>query len=58
MSEGEKKAGASLTTGFKTVAEIRREQDVHEGVYTDKKLLLPTLILIACGVLGFILSIL
>ena len=60
MSEHEKKEGAqggvSLTSGFTTTAEIRRQQDVHEGVYKDKKLLIPTLILIACGVLGFILS--
>lgn len=58
MSEGEKKAGGSLTTGFTTVAEIRRQQDVHEAVYSEKKLLVPTLILLACGVLGFILSVL
>lgn len=56
MSEGEKKAGMSLTTGFTTTAEIRRKQDVHVGVYGEKKLLIPTLFLIACGVLGLILS--
>ena len=57
MSEDQKKEGASLTTGFTTVAEIRRKEDVHEGVYSDKKLLIPTLILIACGILGFIISV-
>ena len=56
MSEGEKKSGVSLTSGFTTVAEIRRKQDVHGGVYGEKKLLIPTLLLILSGALGFILS--
>jgi hypothetical protein len=58
MSEGEKKAGVSLTTGFTTTAEIRRQQDTHEGVYKNKKLLVPTLILIGSCILGFVLSLL
>jgi|GEM_PF-2205803 len=58
MSEGEKKVGVSLTTGFTTTAEIRRQQDTHEGVYKEKKLLIPTLLLICCAALGLILSLL
>ena len=57
MSEAEKKEGQSLTSGFTTVAEIRRKEDVHESVYGEKRLLIPTLILIACGILGFIISV-
>lgn len=56
MSE-EKKSVTTLTTGFTTIAEIRRQQDVHEAVYSEKKLLLPTIILIAAGILGLILSV-
>jgi hypothetical protein len=54
MSEGEQ--GKSLTTGFTTVAEIRRKNDVHELVYSDKKILIPTLCVVAAAVLGMIIS--
>lgn len=58
MSEEGKKSAATLTTGFTTVAQIRREKDVHEAVYGHKDLLIPTIVLIACGILGFVLSVL
>ena len=54
MSEEEK--SKSLTTGFTTVAEIRRKEDVHELVYADKKLLLPTLCIVCLAILGLVLS--
>ncbi len=54
MSEEEK--GKSLTTGFTMVAEIRRKEDVHELVYADKKLLLPTLCIVCLALLGLVLA--
>ena len=53
MSEEEK----SLTSGFETTAEIRCREDVHENVYADKKLLLPTLGVAAVCLLGMIIAI-
>ena len=40
------------------VAERRYKEDVHENIYADPRLLIPTLILIALGIVGFIISIL
>ena len=54
MSDEEKTK--SLTTGFTTVAETRRKEDVHEFVYADKKLLIPTLVIVCIAVIGLILS--
>ena len=54
MSDEEKTK--SLTTGFTTVAETRRKEDVHELVYADKKLLIPTLAIICIAIIGMILS--
>jgi len=54
MSEEEK--SKSLTTGFTTVAEKRRKEDVHELVYADIKLLIPTLTIACLAAVGVILS--
>ncbi len=53
MSEEEKIK--ELTTGFTTVAE-KRKSDVHEAVYADNDLLLPTLGIVGACVLGFVLA--
>jgi len=57
MSTYEEKV-KELTTGFTLVAETRRKEDVHEGVYADKALLLPTLGLLGLCLLGLIFAIL
>jgi len=54
MSDEEK--SKSLTTGFTTVAETRRKEDVHELVYADTKLLIPTLAIVCLAAIGLILS--
>jgi len=50
----EEKSG--LTTGFTTEAE-RRKNEPHEFVYSDKNLTLPTLVLVGCSILGFVLAV-
>jgi len=53
MADEEK--SKNLTTGFTTVAE-KRKDDVHEAVYADKALLLPTLGIVGICLLGLVLA--
>ena len=48
--------GKSLTAGFTTIAEKRSKEDVHENIYADKALLLPTLGIAGACALGLILA--